>query len=263
MTLTGEQPTVAAPAAGTALVEPRPRRILVIIPAYNEANIIASVIAGVRQTTPGIPVLVVDDGSRDETASVARSAGAKVAVHAVNLGAGGALQTGYRYAMREGYDAVVQIDGDGQHDPEYIDELVSGLETADYVIGSRFLHHESYTVPLSRRFGITILRGLLRLFLRRTVSDPTSGYRALSRPVFCYLARGPFPEDFPDADVVFMLHRAGFALTEVPVRMRKNPFGRSQHAGFRPAYYMFKQLLSIFLTIFRRFARAPRGARYL
>ncbi len=243
----------------TARQQTRSPQVLVIIPAYNEANIIASVIAGVRQILPDTAIAVVDDGSRDETAAVARAAGTYVVTHPVNLGAGGALQTGYRYAVREGYDVVVQIDGDGQHDPEYVTALVDALSEGDYVIGSRFMHGESYTVPLSRRVGITILRGLLRVFTRMNVTDPTSGYRALSRPVFSYLARGPFPEDFPDADVVFMLHRAGFRLKEIPVRMRQNPFGRSQHAGFRPAYYMFKQVLSIFLTTFRRFTHIHRG----
>jgi glycosyltransferase involved in cell wall biosynthesis len=238
-------------------------RILVIIPAYNEANIIGSVIAGVRLALPGTPIAVVDDGSRDDTVMVARQAGAKVLSHPVNLGAGGALQTGYRYAVREGYDVVVQIDGDGQHDPEYVPSLVGALAEADYVIGSRFMHGESYTVPRSRRIGIGILRLFLRVSLRKGVSDPTSGFRALSRPVFTFLARGPFPEDFPDADVVFMLHRAGFVLKEIPVRMRQNPFGRSQHAGFRPAYYMFKQLLSLFLNIFRRYTAPQQGVRHL
>lgn len=239
-------------------------KILVIIPAYNEASIIGSVIAGVRQKLPDTPIAVVDDGSRDDTVMAARQAGAKVVLtHPVNLGAGGALQTGYRYAVREGYDVVVQIDGDGQHDPEYVPALVAALADADYVIGSRFMHGESYTVPRSRRVGINIMRGLLRLFIHKNVSDPTSGFRALSRPVFSFLARGPFPEDFPDADVVFMLHRAGFVLKEIPVRMRQNPFGRSQHSGLRPAYYMYKQLLTMFLTIFRKFPAPNRGARHL
>jgi glycosyltransferase involved in cell wall biosynthesis len=236
-------------------------RPLVIIPAYNEERGIGNVIEGVRRDIPEADILVVDDGSGDQTAHKARSAGAAVARHPFNLGYGAALQTGYRYAMRNGYSLLVQMDGDGQHDPSCIPALLEPLRQgrADVAIGSRFLASvkgqapaAQYDVPLARRMGISLFRTITALIIGQRVTDPTSGFQAMQQAVFSWFTGDKFPADYPDADVIIMLHRAGFRIVEVPVRMFQNPDKKSMHSGLKPLYYVFKMFLSIFVTLMRR-----------
>jgi len=227
------------------------RRLLVVIPAYNEAGRIGPVVGKAHRQADG-DVLVVDDGSSDGTADEARDAGAAVAVHPVNLGYGAALQTGYRYALRHGYDAVLQMDADGQHDPASIPALVGALDGADVVVGSRFLGDGGYSPTLARRTGMRIFGAIATLLCGQRITDPTSGYQAISREALRFYAHERYPHDYPDADVLAMVARAGLRLREVPVRMLPSPTGKSMHAGIlKPLYYVFRMSLALFLVPLR------------
>ncbi len=228
-------------------------RPLVVVPAFNEARAIGKVIEGIRATDPRLPVLVVDDGSADDTAAMAWQAGARVVRLPFNLGYGSALQTGYKYALREGYDCVVQLDGDGQHEPADIPRLLAVLERgdADVVIGSRFLGEPAYRPGAARRIGMRVFRLFAFVLTGVRFTDVTSGFQALDRRALRFFAAERYPADYPDADVLVMLTRAGFRVAEAPVRMYAKPDARSMHAGLRPIYYIFKMLLSMLLTVLR------------
>jgi len=225
---------------------------IVLIPAYNEGRRIASVIRDIGSAVPDAAILVVNDGSRDDTAVAARQAGAIVVSHPFNMGYGAAIQTGYKYARDKGYDHLVQLDADGQHDPACIPALLEPVVRgeADIAIGSRFLG-TSYRPPLARRIGMALFRRIVSLVTGMDVTDTTSGFQAFNRDVIRFFATDIFPVDYPDADMLIMLHRAGFRMTEVPVRMFENSEGKSMHSGLKPLYYMFKMLLSICVTLMR------------
>lgn len=231
-----------------------PSGTLIVIPALNEERRIRAVLDGIRRVVPGVSVLVVDDGSRDATAAQARAGGARVAPHPFNLGYGAALQTGYRYALRHGFERVLQMDADGQHEPESIPAVIAGLEGgADLVLGSRFLAAGSYRPPWTRRLGMRLFGALASCALGRRVSDATTGFQGLSRrAVAFYDGPGMFPHDFPDANMIVRVARAGLRVAEVPVRMRDNPTGGSLHVGLRPVLYVAKMLFSILVELSRR-----------
>lgn len=228
-------------------------RVLVLIPAFNEAEKIAAVIERVRSAAPVADILVVNDGSSDRTVERAEQAGAKVVSHPFNMGYGVTIQTGYKYARARNYDFVVQIDGDGQHDPAYIPRLLEPINTgeADFVIGSRFLGEIAYTPSIARRTGMMLFRKIVTAVIQQPISDCTSGYQAFNRKVLDLFCRDIFPVDYPDADVLITLHRAELRISEVSVRMYANQEGRSMHNGFKPLYYVFKMLLSIVVTLMR------------
>lgn len=227
-------------------------QVLIVIPALNEASRLAAVIADIRAHS-GADILIVDDGSTDGTAEVARAAGARVATHAINLGYGVALQTGYRYAYRHGYSAVVQLDADGQHVPASIPALVAALAEADLVVGSRFLGGGSYRPTAIRRIGMHFFAALARLLSRQRLTDPTSGFQAISRQALRFYMHERYPPDFPDADVLVMAARAGLRVAEIAVDMRASPPGKSMHRGIlKPLYYVFKMSLALALIPFRR-----------
>jgi len=236
-------------------------RPLVVVPAFNEAGAIGKVIEGIRATDPRLSILVVDDGSTDDTAAVARQAGARVVSLPFNLGYGSALQTGYKYALREGYDCVVQLDGDGQHEPADIPRLLGVLEggDADVVIGSRFLGEPTYRPDAARRIGMRVFRLFAFALTGVRFTDVTSGFQALDRRVLGFFAAERYPADYPDADVLVMLTRAGFRVAEAPVRMYRKPGAQSMHAGLRPVYYIFKMLLSLLLTVLRHESSNRKG----
>jgi glycosyltransferase involved in cell wall biosynthesis len=235
---------------------------LVLVPAFNEAARITRVLAGVRTAVPDATVLVVDDGSTDDTARAARMAGARVVRLPFNLGAGVAAQTGYKLAVREGFDCVVQLDADGQHEPADIPALLEVIASrqADVAIGSRFLGGVAYRPGLLRRAGMGLFRWLAWPLTGIRFSDVTSGFRAFSGDVIRYVAAEWYPTDYADADVLITLRRAGFRLQEVPVRMYPRLGGRSMHAGLRPIYYVFKMLLSVALAPLRREPAERTGA---
>jgi len=235
-------------------------RTLIIIPAYNEERKIASVIQGIKGFFPETEVLVVDDGSDDGTPRKATEAGGKVLSHPFNLGYGTALQTGYKYALKEGYEKIIQMDGDGQHDPSFIADLITAIqkEETDIAIGSRFLKGargsdpSMYRAPLIRKLGMRFFGMVTSLIIRQKISDPTSGYQAMNRKVLEWVSGDNFPCDYPDADVIIMLHRAGFRIKEIPVRMFPSQNKKSMHGGWKPLYYIFKMLLSILVTLMRK-----------
>lgn len=237
------------------------RDVLVVIPAFEEARRIGAVVRGVRAALPGTDVLVVDDGSTDGTGRVARAAGARVVTHVFNLGYGAALQTGYKRADRDGYGAVVQLDGDGQHRPEDLPRLLGPLESgaADVVIGSRFAAGSDYRMGAVRTVGRLLLQRLLVALGGPRIADPTSGLQALSRPAFRLCCSDFYPTDFPDIDVLLLLARHGMRIVEIPVEMAPSPPGKvALHGGLRDAYYMYKMLLATFRSRLGPPIKAPR-----
>lgn len=229
---------------------------LAIVPAFNEGGRVGRVLQRLR-TIPGIDALVIDDGSRDDTAAVARSEGARVLSHPFNLGYGAAVQSGYKWAVRGGYAYVVQLDADGQHDPADAVRLLAPLRagTADVAIGSRFIEPSGYQMGAARSAGRRIFATVLRVFGGPRIADPTSGFQAMTRPAFTLCCGDFFPSDFPDVDVLLALARHGLRLVEVPVTMQPNPAAHvSMHAGRRALYYPYKMLLATY-----RSARAPRA----
>jgi len=227
-------------------------KIAVLVPAYNEALSIERVVLGIKEANPNVDVIVINDGSADETAKLAKKAGAKALSLPVNLGYGAALQTGYKYAALNDYDFTVQIDGDGQHDPNFIKDMIEKLnQGCDVVIGSRFLGVGEYENPAARQIGMLFFRFLIYFFIRKKITDPTSGFQAMNRKVFHFFAKtNQYPSDFPDADIIILMHYAGFNVQEMPVKMYKSETGKSMHSGWKPLYYIIKMLLSIFAVLF-------------
>lgn len=231
-------------------------RHLAVVPAYNEAATVGDVVRSLHAVAPGFDVVVVDDGSTDATTTVAAEAGARVIRHPFNLGIGGAVQSGFTFALENGYDYMVQVDGDGQHDPREIRKLIAAMDAppaVDMVCGSRFLTDDyEYPAPISRRTGIHIFAFLLSRFIRQPVSDPTSGFRLYNRRAISLFARD-YPHDFPEVEAVLMVHHHRLRLREVPVRMHPRNGGVSSIRGSgKSGYYMVKVLLALFVGLFRR-----------
>jgi glycosyltransferase involved in cell wall biosynthesis len=228
-------------------------RTLAIVPALNEEHAVGRVIAEIRQYDPRVEVLVVDDGSTDRTALVAEAEGARVVRLPFNLGIGGAMQTGFRYAFEHGFALAVQVDGDGQHTPAEIPKLLAPLyaDQADMVVGSRFTGERSYRAPFFRRLGIALFAAVVSLIARQRVTDTTSGFRAVNRKGIALFA-ADYPHDYPEVEATLMVHRHELRLVEVPVAMRGRETGRSSITPIRSVYYMIKVLLAILVTLFRR-----------
>jgi glycosyltransferase involved in cell wall biosynthesis len=229
-------------------------RKLAIIPAYNEQGMVGQVVRGIRRNAPDFDVVVVDDGSTDATFAEASAEGVTVIRHPFNLGIGGAMQSGFRYALANGYDVAAQVDGDGQHKPDYLHALLDALQTggtADMVCGSRYREDPGYKVPVGRRIGNLIFSVILSLMVRQRITDPTSGFRMTNRRGIELFARD-YPHDYPEVEAILMLHAHRLRLHEVPVRMNARGFGRSSIDYPRSAYYMAKVLLALFVGLFRR-----------
>jgi glycosyltransferase involved in cell wall biosynthesis len=228
-------------------------RVLVIIPAHNEEASLPRTLAEVQEKAPGMNLLVVDDGSRDGTSRIARERGIPVVRHAINLGVGGALQTGFRWAVERGYDVGVQLDADGQHDPGDLEALTEPVlrGDCDVAIGSRFVARSGYRAPAGRRLGMLMFEGVVRMVLKQRISDTTSGFRAYGRPVM-QVCQHEFPKDFPDAPLLIALVRRGFRLQEVPVTMRERQAGRSFYTLGKSLYYPYKNLLASLMAWIQR-----------
>ena len=232
-------------------------RSIIIMPAHNEAQNLPHVFAELNQFVPNLDVVVIDDASTDDTATVARESGAKVVALPCNLGYGGAVQTGFKYAIERDYDYAVMLDADGQHDPRNIPALLQAVQAgeADLVLGSRFLGQLEYRASWVRRVGMSIFASIVARLTGRRVTDPTSGFQALSRPVLLFFARDNYPSDYPDADTLLLLHFAGFSVKELPVRMRERLSGVAMHGSWKVFYYVFKMLLSMFIVLLRQQTR--------
>ncbi|GMV91379.1 MAG: glycosyl transferase family 2 [Candidatus Hydrogenedentota bacterium] len=228
--------------------------IIVLLPAYNESHRIGAVIDGVRSALPQGRIVVVDDGSTDDTVARALDYDVTVLRLPFNMGYGVALQTGYKFAVAQRADYLVQLDADGQHDPAGIARLLERVQgdACDICIGSRFLEGQPYRIPFTRRLGMALFRRVASRLLGKTVTDPTSGFQAMNRRVLEFFSRDSYPVDYPDVDVLVMLHRHGFRVGEVPVQMHARVSGVSLHRGLRPVYYLFKMGLDIPLNLIRR-----------
>jgi glycosyltransferase involved in cell wall biosynthesis len=239
------------------------KRYLAIVPAHNEAGAISGTVQEIRACAPDFDVLVVDDGSTDMTASLAAASGAKVVRLPFNLGIGGAVQTGYLYAQEHGYEVAVQIDGDGQHDPRYVHDLLRCLREnpqLNMVTGSRFLaaEGEGDRSSATRRVGITIFARLLSMIIGRRVTDPTSGLRMTNRAGIELFARD-YPHDYPEVEAVLLMHAHRLHSCEVPVLMRPRTSGESAISSTQPVYYMIKVLLAVFIGLFRSHTTVEPG----
>ena len=238
-------------ANGAVILE---RSCLAVVPAYNEAGTVGRVVRSLRENAPAFDVLVIDDGSTDSTCRQATAAGARVVRHPFNLGIGGAVQSGFQFALDQGYDYMIQVDGDGQHDPCQIGKLVETMEAdpaLDVVCGSRFVEDLQYVGPVSRRAGIHIFAFILSRFVGGKVTDPTSGFRLYNRRAIGLFARD-YPHDYPEVEAVLMLHHHQLRMKEVAVKMFQRGGGESSIRSGKSVYYMIKVLLALFVGLLRR-----------
>jgi glycosyltransferase involved in cell wall biosynthesis len=233
---------------------------LLIIPAHNEARNLERVLAEIADLRLNVDVLVVDDNSTDETASVAVQAGAHVQRLPYNLGYGGAVQAGFRYAVHYRYDFAVLMDADGQHAASSIVDLLRVVQEgkADVALGSRFLGRMEYRAGFAKRVGMAFFSQVVSRITGQRITDATSGFQAMNRDVMTFFAADNYPADFPDADTILLLHFAGFRLQEVPVLMRERLSGESMHSSWKPIYYIPKMFLSILIVLLRQ--RTHRNA---
>jgi glycosyltransferase involved in cell wall biosynthesis len=229
------------------------KRVLIIIPAFNEAESIGKVIAEVHAELPAVDVLVVDDGSIDDTSAAARVAGAIVTTLPYNLGVGGARRLGYLYALRQNYDVVVQLDADGQHDPRYVPELISGLDHADLTIGARFAGEGEYRARGPRRWAMSLLSFVLGRLAGTRLTDTTSGYRACGRPLIEMYARW-YPVEYlgDTVDTLVWAVRHGYTVRQVPVAMRARMGGTPSASPIKAAVYLLRVMVTLLLALVRR-----------
>ncbi len=232
--------------------------VAILIPAYNEETTLSDLIDRLRSELPNCGIIVMDDGSVDQTAEVARSAGAVVLRLPFNLGIGAAMQTGYRYAKRKGYRIAVQVDGDGQHPPEEIHRLIEPIrQGADLVIGCRFLGRGDFKSPLMRRLGMLFFSFTISTLVGRRFHDTTSGFRAAGRSVIEYYS-DHYPSDYPEPEAILLLCRAGFDVREVPAKIVERGGGHSSITAIRGVYYLFKVFLAIAMGTLRPVRRPGR-----
>jgi glycosyltransferase involved in cell wall biosynthesis len=230
------------------------KRRIAIVPALNEAASIARVIKEIREADPGFEILVVDDGSEDETGAIAEAAGARVLRLPFNLGIGGAVQTGYRYALANGFDIAVQVDGDGQHDPRQLGAILAPLVAgeADLVIGSRFAGVGSYRAAPVRRLGMHVFAAIVSVVVRQSLTDTSSSFRALNRRSISLFA-ADYPHGFLETvEATVLARKYRLRMKEVPVTMRERELGRSSLTIPMSLFYTAKVLLAVFVSLFRR-----------
>ena len=236
--------------------------LLVIIPAYNEEASVGGVVRAVRRALPGVPVVVIDDGSADGTSQAARDAGAELLRLPHHLGLGGAVQTGYRFAFEHGYQWVARVDSDGQHDPADIPRLLQKLRDGDFdmVTGSRYLEPNGYPAQWLRRFGGRLFSLVLYPILGKRITDPTSGFAAVNRRALEVFSRS-FPLEYPEIEALVVLQRKALRFCEAPVKMFPRRAGRSSIGSLPAVYYMFRVLLGVLANVLkyeRRFHAGPR-----
>jgi glycosyltransferase involved in cell wall biosynthesis len=227
-------------------------RVLIIIPAWNEADSIGNVIREVHGELPGADVLVVDDGSADATSRRAREAGAVVAPLPYNLGIGGAMRLGYRYARNNGYDVAVQVDADGQHDPRYVPKLIDGLQEASLVIGARFAGEGDYRVRGPRRWSMVMLSFVISRMAGCKLTDTSSGFRACDRALIDLFADW-YPVEYMDSvESLVRVIRLGYRVRQIPVAMRLRSAGSPSQSPAKSVLYLGRAFLTLVLALIRR-----------
>jgi glycosyltransferase involved in cell wall biosynthesis len=227
------------------------KRVLVIIPAFNEEKSLPNVIAGICRHR-GVDVVVINDGSHDLTPEVALQAGAQVINLPFNLGIGGAVQTGYLFAFKSGYDVAVQVDADGQHNPEDLLKIVLPVVRgeADMVVGSRYVEETGYRTPMVRKMGMLVFSAVVSFINGQRLHDTTSGYRAVNKKVIEFFADN-YPTDYPEVEALVVLSKNGYSIKEVPVTMSHREHGQSSITPLKSVYYMVKVLLAVFMNLLR------------
>ena len=235
--------------------------LLVIIPAFNEEGAIGQVVRSVRRELPSVPVLVIDDCSTDRTIALARAAGAEILPLPHHLGLGGCVQAGYKLAYELGFEYVIRVDGDGQHDARDILRILDRLKETgcEMVIGSRLNTADGWRTGRVRGLGIWFFRLVLRPILGKDVQDPTSGFVGVNRRALAVF-RSSFPLEYPEIEALVVLQRRRFRFEEVPCKMRERIAGRSTLNGMKPLYYIMHVLLGVLVNILRyerRFHKPP------
>jgi glycosyltransferase involved in cell wall biosynthesis len=229
-------------------------KILIIIPAYNEERNIQNLIRDLLKFDQyNVDLLIINDFSTDRTSDVCKNLGLKVIDLPCNLGIGGAVQTGYKYARQHNYDIAIQVDGDGQHKPTYLGDLIRPLvnEKADMVIGSRYIEKKGFQSSFTRRIGIKYFSRLIQLLTKQKISDPTSGFRACNSKVIALFANR-YPKDYPEPESLVYLNRNNISILEVPVVMQERINGKSSINAARSVYYVIKVSLAVIIDRLRK-----------
>lgn len=223
-------------------------KTIVIIPAYNESENIVNTVTALQTTCPEVDYVIINDCSTDNTAAICEAHGFNYINLPINLGIGGGMQTGYRYAYENGYDVAIQFDGDGQHNAEYIKDLIAPIEEgeADLVIGSRFIDKKGFQTSFMRRVGINLLGATLKLCGRVKITDATSGFRAASRDVIAFFSKH-YAQDYPEPESIIAVRVSGLRVKEVPVVMNERTAGVSSISTWKSVYYMIKVTLAILI----------------
>jgi len=239
-----------------------PGSLLVIVPAFNEEGAIAGVVRSLNECVPGVPVLVIDDCSSDGTVAAARAAGAEILPLPHHLGLGGCVQAGYKLAYELGFEYVIRVDGDGQHDARDVPRILEKLKSSgcDMVIGSRFVHENGSRASAVRSLGIRFFRLVLRPILGKAVHDPTSGFVGVNRRALDVFSRS-FPLEYPEIEALVVLQRRRFHFEEVPCKMRPRTTGRSSITALKSLYYIFHVLMGVFVNVLKYERRAHRAPR--
>lgn len=228
-------------------------KILIIIPAFNEEETLRGVIQRVQTSLPQTDILVVNDGSTDSTDKIAREEGVSILEHPYNMGIGATMQTGFLYALRNGYDIGIQVDGDGQHDPEFLPSLIKPIleRQANLVIGSRYLSDGGFKSTIVRKLGIKFFTSIVRTYTGKRVTDPTSGFRAMDRKTL-ELFSEEYPSDYPEVEAMISAYKKELVFQEIPTMMRHRQGGSSSIGILSALYYMVKVTLSISIGFLRR-----------
>lgn len=226
---------------------------LIIIPAYNEEENIKKTVDSILRESPEFDYVIINDCSKDKTREICEKNGFNIANLPINLGIGGAVQTGYKYAMEYGYDIAVQVDGDGQHDPAFLNEMAQVLEkeNVDMVIGSRFITKEGFQSSVMRRLGIKYFTMLIKTLAGKTITDPTSGLRMVGKNIIELYAKD-YPKDYPEPESVVAVLRKGMNVKEIPVIMKSRQGGVSSINPSKSVYYMVKVTLAILVESIRK-----------
>ena len=235
-------------------------KYLIVIPVLNEEKTVGSLLDSIFELDLPCDVLVVNDGSTDNTVKIVKRPGVHVLSHVLNLGYGAALHTGLLYAEKCHYSAIITMDGDGQHIPSEIVHLIHCFETteADVIIGSRYLDDSAYRMNFIRNIGRLFFSHVTYLTTSRRIRDVTSGFQLLSREAARFLSESDFPSDYPDANILILLELSGYKIKEIPVRMNPAPSKDSIHYGLRPLFYIYKMILSIFIILLNKRSFVPK-----